>query len=504
MLFAFWTDCLESNTSPTRQRRNSAWHRWNTLFPRWRDGLVSVAFLVAFAAVASAAETYDLTSGTKPGQSQAVRTAVEVKGNLKLNSDGKEVTTVPMLVQADLQYTERFLAIKSDGTVRAARRYEKGEANIQIKSTDLQQSLREERRLILVQHKGEDAHLFSPVGPLAREELELLDAPGSSTVLAAILPSRKVAIDDTWKLNNQTIARLLGLEAVSEQDIIAKLTKVEDSLAIFSLDGKITGAVGGISSEIDLHAKANFDLKKRAVTWLAMEYQEKRAIGHAQPGYDATIRVRTVAEPTASISELANEALSKLPLEPKPELTLLEFQAESAGINLAHDRRWRVMVDRIDAAILRFVDRGDLIAQCNINRLPPLPKDKPLTLTAFQKSVETTLAKNGGQVSEAAQETTKDGGKLLRVTVAGTASEIPIQWFYYHLTDAQNRRASVVVTLESKLIERYPALDRELISGLLLLDTPSTKDEGKEPTPAGNTSDAATSRLNKHPAVKKK
>ena len=89
MLFAFWTDCLESNTSPTRQRRNSAWHRWNTLFPRWRDGLVSVAFLVAFAAVASAAETYDLTSGTKPGQSQAVRTAVEVKGNLKLNSDGK-------------------------------------------------------------------------------------------------------------------------------------------------------------------------------------------------------------------------------------------------------------------------------------------------------------------------------------------------------------------------------------------------------------------------------
>ena len=321
MLFAFWTDCLESNTSPTRQRRNSAWHRWNTLFPRWRDGLVSVAFLVAFAAVASAAETYDLTSGTKPGQSQAVRTAVEVKGNLKLNSDGKEVTTVPMLVQADLQYTERFLAIKSDGTVRAARRYEKGEANIQIKSTDLQQSLREERRLILVQHKGEDAHLFSPVGPLAREELELLDAPGSSTVLAAILPSRKVAIDDTWKLNNQTIARLLGLEAVSEQDIIAKLTKVEDSLAIFSLDGKITGAVGGISSEIDLHAKANFDLKKRAVTWLAMEYQEKRAIGHAQPGYDATIRVRTVAEPTASISELANEALSKLPLEPKPELT---------------------------------------------------------------------------------------------------------------------------------------------------------------------------------------
>lgn len=458
-----------------------------------------------FAAVlVHAAETYDLTSTLKPGQSQTVRTSVEVKGNLKLNSDGKEVTTVPMLVQADLQYTERFLAIKADGTLKAARHYGVAEAKIQIKNTEMKQSLRNERRLFVIQHKGEDATLYSPIGPLTREELELVDAPGSSTVLAAIIPGKKTAIGDEWKLNNQTVARLLGLEAVSEQEVVAKLTKVEDTLAIFSLDGKITGAVGGVSSEIDLHAKANFDLKKKAVTWLALEYGEKRAIGHAQPGYDATIRVRTVAEPATGTPELANDALSKLPLEANPEQTLIEFQAEKAGINLAHDRRWRVMVDRMDIAILRFIDRGDLIAQCNINRLAPLPKDQPLSLTAFQKSVETTLSKNSGQVLEAAQETTKDGGKVLRVTVAGTASEIPIQWFYYHLTDPQNRRASVVITLESKLLERYPALDRELISGLLLLDTPSTLDEGKEPTPAKSTKEVGKSTAKKNSAVEKK
>jgi len=456
------------------------------------------------ATLVRAAETYDLTSALKPGQSQTVRTAVEVKGNLKLNSDGKEVTTVPMLVQADLQYTERFLAIKADGTLKAARHYGVAEAKIQIKNTELKQSLRNERRLFVIQHKGEDATLYSPIGPLTREELELVDAPGSSTVLAAIIPGKKTAIGDEWKLNNQTVARLLGLEAVSEQEVVAKLTKVEDTLAIFSLDGKITGAVGGVSSEIDLHAKANFDLKKKAVTWLALEYGEKRAIGHAQPGYDATIRVRTVAEPAAGTPELANDALSKLPLEAKPEQTLIEFQAEKAGINLAHDRRWRVMVDRMDIAILRFIDRGDLIAQCNINRLAPLPKDQPLSLTAFQKSVETTLSKNSGQVLEAAQETTKDGGKVLRVTVAGTASEIPIQWYYYHLTDPQNRRASVVITLESKLLERYPTLDRELISGLLLLDTPSTLDEGKEPTPAKSTKEVGKSAAKKSSAVEKK
>lgn len=451
-------------------------------------------------AALSAAETYDLTSAIKPGHSITVRSAVEVKGNLKLNPDGKEVTTVPMLVKADLQYTERFLAIKADGTLKAARNYGVAEANIRIKASESKQSLRNERRLFVIQHKGDESTLFSPVGPLTREELELVDVPGSSTVLASILPGKKTAIGDEWKLTNQTVARLLGLEAVSEQVIIAKLTKVEDSLAIFSLEGKVTGAVGGVSSEIDLQAKANFDLKKQAVTWLALEYQEKRAIGHDQPGYDATIRIRTIAEPTSGIPELSNDALGKLPLEAKPEQTLVEFKAEKAGIDLAHDRRWRVMVDRMDSAILRFIDRGDLIAQCNINRLPPLAKDQPLTLSAFQKSVETTLSKNSGQVLEAGQETTKEGGKVLRVCVAGSASEIPIQWFYYHLTDAQNRRASVVVTLESKLLERYPALDRELLSGLALLDTPSTTQaEGQEPAPA-ETPKAAS----KRPASSKK
>jgi hypothetical protein len=497
MLFAFCKKCLGIALTNPKRKRGMEW-----LVPRWRFGFVVVANAL-IAPLASAAETYDLTSAIQPGQSQTVRIAVEVKGDLRLNTDGKEVTAVPMLVQADLQYSERFLAIKSDGTLKAARHYGVAEAKIQIKNSQMKQSLRAERRLFVIQHKGEDAALFSPLGPLTREELELVDAPGSSTVLTAILPGKKAAIGDEWKLSNQTIARLLGLEAVSEQDVVAKLTKVEESLAIFSLDGKITGAVGGVSSEIDLHAKANFDLEKRAVTWLAMQYQEQRAIGHAQPGYDATIRVRTVIEPNTPLTpELANDTLSKHPLEAKPEQTLIDFQAEKAGVNLAHDRRWRVMVDRLDIAILRFIDRGDLIAQCNVNRLPPLPKDKPLTLVAFQKSVETTLAKNGGQILEAAQETTKDDGKMLRVTVAGTASEIPIQWFYYHLTDAQNRRASVVITLESKLLERYPALDRELISGLLLLETPSTAGDEKEPMPAKNSGEA-TSAASKQPLSQK-
>src|SRR6185436_19285387 len=224
------------------------------VFRRLCLGFLVVALPSIGVITAAADETVDLTSGVKPGQSQTVRTAVEVKGDMKLNSDGKQVTTVPMLAKADVQYTERFLAIKADGTVKSARQYGVAETTFQIKNTEMKQSLRDERRLFVVQYKGDDTNLFSPQGPLTREELELVDAPGSSTILATILPNKKTAIGGEWKLSNVTLARLLGLETVTEQNVTGKLTKVEDGLAILSLDGKVTGAVGGASSEIDLKA----------------------------------------------------------------------------------------------------------------------------------------------------------------------------------------------------------------------------------------------------------
>src|SRR4051812_42117710 len=113
-----------------------------------------VAMFLFLASSSPAADTYDLTSALKPGQIQAVRTAVEVKGDLKLNPDGKEVVSVPMVVHADLHYAEWFLAIKADGTLRAARQYSKAEATIQIKDSELKESLREERQLMVAQYKG--------------------------------------------------------------------------------------------------------------------------------------------------------------------------------------------------------------------------------------------------------------------------------------------------------------------------------------------------------------
>jgi hypothetical protein len=423
----------------------------------------------------------DLTPRAAAERTQQVHTVVEVEGKLAINTDGKSVRQLPMAAKAELRFSEKFLPSRADAGVRTIRHYSAADAKIRIQESDIEQTLRPERRLIATA-ATDTANLYSISGPLTREELELIDTVGSSTALDLLLPRASIEMEGTWKLADSTIARLLCLEAVGHQDVVATLKKVEDGLAMIELAGKVSGAVGGVSTELELEGKVNFHLEAKCVTWLALQYDEKRDIGHAQPGYDATIRVRVQAEPIQSSPELTDPSLPGLLAKDQAGQSLLEFKAEKAGVAFLHDRRWSVMVDRFDTVILRLIDRGDLIAQCNITRLPALEKGKQMALAEFQRDVEQTLAKNKAQIVEAAQTQNDEGLRVLRIVVSGAASELPIQWVYYHLSDASGQRASLVFTMDARLVERFAQIDRELVENLEL--SPSLLDETKEPTPA--------------------
>ena len=62
-----------------------------------------------------------------------------------------------------------------------------------------------------------------------------------------------------------------------------------------------------------------------------------------------------------------------------------------------------------------------------------------------------------------------EGLKVLRAVVAGKAGDLPIQWTYYHLADQHGRRASLVFTIESSLLERFAHIDRELLESFHFL-----------------------------------
>jgi hypothetical protein len=429
---------------------------------------------------------YDLTPLVEPGQIRRVRVVLEVSGNLQVKAEDRQVTDLPLRIKGDLLYDERLLSNDEQTECRTdVRFYEQASAEFRVGEVAHRQSLGENHRLVLAHTTAERVLLFSPLGPLSRDDLELLDIQASSTLLPDLLPDKKTALGEEWSHDAPTLGALLGLDAVTQSSVKSRLRQAEGSLAIIDLTGTVSGAVRGVASDIQLRGKYNFDLDARRITWLTLAITEKRAPGHAEPGLDILARLRLATDSAPPRPELDDSALEGLPLDPTPGAVLLRFASADGGFQFLHGRQWRTIIDRHDAAVLRLVEQGDLIAQCNASRLPDLPAGQRVQMEAYKSDIRRALGDNFGQFDEVSQSTTGMKLNLLRAVVSGASSDVPIRWVYYHLSDDQGHQIATVFTMDARLIERFAEADRTLVETLEFTASGPTSAENSPPQPEG-------------------
>jgi hypothetical protein len=423
-----------------------------------------VIFHLVFHGSPSRAETYRLDSRWESGLCRQVQVALEVRGELRLNADGQRLVTLPLEVEGKLQYAERILSLEQEPWQRqAVRSYTHASAKIKAGQGLVNRALDDNQGPIMALVKEDQSLLFCPSQPLRRETLDLIDVQGNSLLVDRLLPAQPVKVGDQWEPEERWLARLFGWDLVTQSDVTARLVSVEERVALLEFAGRMEGSTGGVASELELNGKGNFDLEQRLLTWYAVSLREKRAIGHAEPGFEVTARLRMAMKPAAEPPELADNNLALLPTNAEGSADLLSFVSDHANFQLLHDRRWRSMLDRHDLSVFRLVDRGELIAQCNVSELPEFEAGKHLSLDEFQADVQRNLGEQFGQIVEASQAEADSGNRILRVVVSGMMSEISIQWIYYHISDDQGRRAAMAFTFESELIERFAEADRTLV-----------------------------------------
>jgi hypothetical protein len=141
---------------------------------------------------------------------------------------------------------------------------------------------------------------------------------------------------------------------------------------------------------------------------------------------------------------------------------------------------------------MRLVERGDLVSQCNISSLPALASGKQLTLDGFELDIRKALGDDFGSFVESKQELSENQLAVLRVVVAGMVQEVPIEWVYYHLTDATGRRVSLVFTHESAKIEQFAAADRSIVASFRMMEPKLGTEKAVELTPASQQAKAKT------------
>jgi hypothetical protein len=421
---------------------------------------------------------------------------IEVTGDLKLNADGKQVNRLALRVSGRSRYDERTLHPRSSDTARRdARFYHAAQATIAIDNNRIEMGLSDDRKLIVADAASTKLTLFSPLGPLTRDELELIQTQGSSSLLDRLAPAAPVALNTEWTHDAQDLALLLGLDAIHQSDVKSTLRQVEGDVAIIDLSGQVSGAIDGVASDITLKAKYNINLQSHRVTWLAMSIREDRAIGHATPGFNVTARVRVEINEKPMSPELSVSLLNQLPLDLNSGSTLLRLESKLGGFGLLHARDWQMMVDRHDVTILRMIEQGELIAQCNISSLPDLVAGKRVQLPEFQADIEKALGKNFGQFVEASQQKSESGHRVLRAVVSGLASELPIQWIYYHISNDEGRQTALVFTMDAKIVEKFAGADQSIVGTFEFVDraapTPTPASPGEtaaKPTVEGEAS----------------
>ncbi len=436
-------------------------------------------------AMAEQPKTVTLKSSRAAGTIDHVVVLLEVGGDVKAAEQGK-VESDKMSVVCTLDYDERTLEVPAGGEprFRSIRHYNKADAVIKVGEGGFKPTLRDGRRLVVAEiADGSETTLLSPSGPLTRDELDLIDILGNSLLMDRLLPEKPVAVDDTWKHSDKLIAALLGLDAVSESTVVSKLTEVTDAVARMEVAGEVQGAIGGVSTEIALKAKYRFDRRSNRIDWIGLLVKEKRSIGHVLRGVELVARLQMQIGPKADSAKLGDAVVEEAGVEPNDEQRQLEYESPKAGWRLTHDRCWFVYSADRDHVILRLIERGELVAQCNISPLPDFPVDKPETLAAFQEEIKQALGKKFGEFVEAGQWMNDQEHRVLRVVVRGMVEDLPIQWFYYLVADKQGRQVALAFTVEAKLLENLGEADRTLIDAMRFIERTPSSDDGDEKTP---------------------
>ena len=396
---------------------------------------------------------------------------MEVQGTLDPNADNgnrknKEEATknLPIKALAELAYDERRIEAKE-----SRRFYHEASAKIEVANRGDERRLRDDLRNIVCKLDDSKPLLYSPNGAFERNELELVTVPFNSLFVDQLLPNKKVKRGFEWTHQNETLALLLGVDAVTAGEIKSKVAAIDKDVVRLEMDGSIVAAVDGVVTDLDVDAKYNFDRKSRRINWVAAKIKERRAAGAASPSFDVLARIRMFVSKSKN-SKLTTQKASENQLSQNDAATLLEHRSKDKGFSFLHDRRWHVINEAPNSSILRMIDDGETVAQCNIRTMKVDPKNET-TLEHFKKEILQGLKKTQPQIADATTLTNSSGLRILRVQVLGTVSESPVQWIYYHAASKQGLGLTYSFTMSADAAEKFQATDHDITNSLRISNT---------------------------------
>jgi hypothetical protein len=421
---------------------------------------------------------YTLKESPADSRIESVDVQVKVAGTAEFAIEKGQFLSHPIAAEANLKFRERWLsgAGRDAEALRSLRHYDSLSTEIKVADHATRAQLSADRRLMVAQGRSEGILFYSPLGPLAASDLELLRAPADTLCLVALLPPHPVSVGDTWTPPTWVGQMLTDTEAASKSELNCTLESVADDNAKVTVTGTVAGATAGSSGKVELHGWYLFDLKAKLLTHAEIDQSEERTVGPISPGLKVSAKTVVARAPSTDSESLTQEAASAVPLDPPVALTRLQFRAPW-NIELTHDRDWHIFQQNPQIAVLRLIDQGSLIAQCNLTPIRAATAGQHVSVNQFQDDIRTSLGPRFKSIEKAEQIPTDDGRFLYRVAVAGEANKNPITWIYYLCAAPNGSQTSSVFAVDSSLTKRLADRDLEMMKSLKFTDSPVQADK---------------------------
>ena len=385
-------------------------------------------------------------------------------------SQGKAESIKPLAIRVKtrLDFAERVLAVNPEGEAqRTLRRVVQAASAINGEIRPQASALRPEVALLVAEPREGTVFVWSPGGPLTRSELELVQAAGDPLALTGLLPGKPVAVGDRWKVGGDAARCLSAYDALAVNALEATLEGLDEASATIRLAGEVRGAVLGGEGVMTLSGSLKFDRKAGRIDRLSVERSENRKPGPVEAGLEikSTLAIERSTIPTPA--ELSDGVLAGVPPEPGPKGELLLLASPDGKYTLLHDRDWHTYWDDTRQTVLKRLDRGEVVAQCNLATGPPAGKGRHQDVVQLRDDLRRALGSRFGQFLGAGEvDGDPAGGFRYKLAAQGREGELGVLWYYYLVASPEGDQLLVTFTLADSQAKAFGDQDLQLIGSL--------------------------------------
>ena len=427
------------------------------------------AGVVLLAVASTTADEVTLREVARPGDSTRATVELKAEGTFRPASlpGAPESKPLALKVETKVEFAERVAAVDAKGQPsRSVRQVERAAAAINGEVRPYNSALRAEVATLVADRREGSVAIVSPGGPLTRPELELVQGPGDTLALPFLLPPRSVGVGDHWTVGDLAAKGLSGYDALATNALEATLDSLDDAKARVRLLGTVRGAALGGEGSMACDGTFTFDRKANRVETLTFRRAETRRPGPVEAGLDVKSVLVVTRAAAALARPLDDDTFVDKALDASKGPDLLLFVAPEGKYRLLHDRDWHLYWDDDRQVILKRLDRGEMVAQCNLSAGPNAGKGRHQDLDQFRGDLKKALGARFVQFVGQGEVDGAAGGFRYKVTIQGRQGDSGVLWHYYLIANPDGDQLIATFTLGLGQRAQFADQDLRLIGSM--------------------------------------